>query len=872
MKSKLHILFILITAGLFTLALDFAPPTPPGPIDPYLNGIFSETAPGEVGSWGVEEAYPDITIPSPLLMKPFPGTSDLMVLSKLGVVYRTSVETQETSTLLDITDRSFKKGEAGTTGMVLHPEFGNDLEPDKQLIYIFYRHKHLPDEWSERGFNRLSKFAWDEASQTFDRNTEEILIQQYDTCSWHNGGGLHFGPDGFLYLAVGDEGFEENQRRSTQRIDGGLFSGILRIDVDNDPTRSHPIRRQPVAFSEVPSSWPDKATYTQGYSIPNDNPWLSTDGSILEEFYAIGLRSPFSTIYDPLEDQIWTLDVGSDKREEINRVNREDNLQWPYIEGTRKSDEHEKPTQLIGNEKKPIYEYERSVGSAAMGGGIYRGAKFPSLFGKYLFADFTQNKVMSLAFLGNAALDAHQTLIPDLESEGISLLEESGITGVHITEDGEVLIMVSSAANEWQDAGKILRLTQSVIVPDPPALLSETGVFVDLENLEPISELIPYTVNAPLWSDRATKQRWMAIPNQAGLSLEEQQIKFQSRGNWTFPEGTVFVKHFDLPTTTDIEGPMAKVETRFFIIGKDQEAYGVTYKWNEEGTDAELLRIGDSRDFDIMEGGELAFTQTWDYPSRDQCISCHNTKAGSVLGVNTHQMNGDYYYRDLGKEMNQIEYLSATGILNQEISNASNLHKSYNIEDGAVDLGLRIRSYLDSNCASCHRLGGVSMISLDFRYDLPLKFHNSINFPTLSQASNLDHLIIEPGNHAESELWVRDASSDDNKMPPLARNIVDQVYVDSLAKWIDGLTLEDGINDEFLLFPNPSDGYVYARFSDEWDQPIVITIYSTSGKLMHSSISESTTAYIEVSDYSAGTYILRATNRELKLVKKFVVQ
>ncbi len=871
MTIRFRNFLVLLTAGLIALSLDLAPPSPPGPIGPYLNGIFSETAPGEVGSWGVEEAYPEISIPSPLLMKPFPGSSDLMVLSKLGIIYRVSLENQTTSTLLDITDRSFKKGEAGTTGMALHPEFGNPSSPDKQSIFVFYRHKHLPDEWSERGFNRLSKFDWDSTTESFDRDTEEILIQQYDTCSWHNGGGLHFQPDGFLYLALGDEGFEENQKRSTQTLSGGLFSGILRIDVDNDPARSHPIRRQPVAFSEVPNSWPDKATYTQGYSIPNDNPWLFPDGSALEEFYAVGLRSPFSTFYDTIARQIWTLDVGSDKREEINQVNREDNLQWPYVEGTLESELHERPAQIIGNEKKPIYEYKRSVGSAAMGGGIYRGAKFPSLFGKYLFADFTQNKVMSLGFLGMAALDEHQTLIPDLASEGIALPEEVGITGVHITADGEVLLMISNA-QDWAGPGKILRLTQKVVIPDPPTLLSETGIFIDMEKLEPLPELIPYTVNAPLWSDRAIKQRWMAIPNQEGLTQQEQQIKFQSRGNWTFPEGTVFIKHFELPLTTDKEGPFARLETRIFVIGKDQEAYGLTYKWNEAGTDAELLRIGDSRDFDIMEGGELAFTQTWDYPSRDQCISCHNAKAGSVLGVNTHQMNADYYYRDLGKEMNQIEYLSETGILNQEVPDATRLHKSYNIEDGEVDLGLRIRSYLDSNCASCHRLGGVSMISMDFRYDLPLKLHNSINFPTLSQASDPSHMIIEPGNHEESELWVRDASNSENKMPPLARNMVDKVYVDSLAKWIDGLSLEDGINEEFLLFPNPSDGFVYARFSDNWEQPIKITIYSTSGKLMYDAISESTTAYIEVADFGVGTYILRATNRELKLVRKFVVQ
>ena len=95
---------------------------------------------------------------------------------------------------------------------------------------------------------------------------------------------------------------------STQRLDLSLFSGIIRIDVDNDPTRSHPIRRQPNAIWE--SEWKStdfEDNYSQGYSIPNDNPWLSPDGSHLEEFYAIGVRSPYSTYYDTMEDEIWLI-------------------------------------------------------------------------------------------------------------------------------------------------------------------------------------------------------------------------------------------------------------------------------------------------------------------------------------------------------------------------------------------------------------------------------------------------------------------------------------------------------------------------------------------------------------------------------------
>jgi len=120
---------------------------------------------------------------------------------------------------------------------------------------------------------------------------------------------------------------------SNQKLDGGLFGGIIRIDIDNDPTRSHPIRRQPRVNEAPPADFAGWETFTQGYSIPNDNPWLSPDSTNLEEFYAIGLRSPYSVYFDKETENIWVADVGSDIAEEINKVDYGDNLQWPFREG-----------------------------------------------------------------------------------------------------------------------------------------------------------------------------------------------------------------------------------------------------------------------------------------------------------------------------------------------------------------------------------------------------------------------------------------------------------------------------------------------------------------------------------------------------------
>ncbi len=747
-------------------------------IQPYLNGVFSETPPGEVGSWTVDDSFEEIKIASPLRILPFPNSDDNLVLSKLGEVWQVNFANQTQKLILDIKDRSFKLGEAGTVGMALHPKFGDEENLDKQLIFIFYRTKPQPDEWSELGFNRLSKFSWNTDTQTFDADSEEILFQQYDRSSWHNGGAMFFGPDGFLYVSLGDEGAAEHQEESTQRIDGGLFSGVIRIDIDNDPNKSHPINRQPKANATPQQGW--GKTFSQGYSIPNDNPWLSGDGSTLEEFFAIGIRSPYSTSYDNIEDNIWVLDVGSEVREEISQVKKGDNLQWPYIEGTLKSEVHEKPIELIGNEKPPLFEYDRSIDNAIIGGGVYRGSVFVNLYGKYLFADFGKSKLMALTYNKSTKPD-YEILIPNLTNLNIDLPEKPGISGVHILANGEVLLTV--IGEDHTKPGKLLKLQQRKVQPDPPNRLSDLGAFSDLINLQVADGVIPYQVIAPLWSDRAIKYRWMAIPDQ-------QKIQFSSNDNWIFPEGTVFIKHFELPLSEAPSSATSKLETRFFIVGKNQQSYGLTYKWNEDGTDATLLRTQDSKEFDIMENGNLSFKQHWVFPSRDQCLSCHNKNANYVLGVKTHQLNSELFYPDLAIHKNQLEYLSDKGVLSSTITNADNFNRAFAIDDENADLELRIRSYMDSNCAPCHQLGGVADVNMDLRYEIPLQFQNTLNFDTQSSASNPNHQLIKPGDHQASEIWVRDASLEENRMPPLARNLNDKQYLKYLAEWIDGLSDE----------------------------------------------------------------------------------
>jgi len=853
--------------GICGILLTTSPP--PGAVGAYMDGVFPESQPGANSKWELIDPMPNLTLKSPLRMVRMPNAEDYLVLSKAGLVYRVSVADEQKSIALDISHLTFKKGDSGSTGMALHPKFGDSNFPDKQEVYIFYKSKPDPEKWSSLGYNRLSKFKWSETLGKFDEESEEILIQQFDRHEWHDGGGLFFDDKGFLFLSLGDEGADEFQSDSNQKIDGGLFSGVLRIDIDNDMSRSHPIRRQPTGNDSPPEGW--WPTYTQGYSIPNDNPWLDESGGVLEEYYALGTRSPYSMHYDKEKDEIWLADVGSSVREEINIVEAGDNLQWPYMEGYELSEVHSKPANLIGNEKEVYFEYDRSIGSCIIGGGIYRGSLFSGLNGKYLFADYTGDKIAALTRNGSNNSPTHEVLLSDISGIPVGMMEETRISGLHIADDGNIYVMIYGA--NYAEESKILQLKSKNEVPDPPSKLSDIGVFEDLVSLRVRNGIIPYNVNAPLWSDGALKKRWMMIPNDGIFDEPSEKIIFNKEADWTFPEGTVFIKHFELPLSNEEDAEISRLETRFFVIGKDGRGYGLSYKWNDEGTEAFLLSGGETKSFDIYEDGQYAYTQSWEYPSRDQCLSCHNENAKYVLGVKTHQLNSLLEYEHSNEKINQLDYLNSHKIFSTDIGYTGFMLQSYHIENEKTDLEDRIASYLDANCSSCHREGGIPDLNLDFRYNSSQNLKRFVDWPTESHASTSGRPIVTKGDHENSEIWVRDASELSNQMPPLGRTFVDQIYVDSLAKWIDNIREEEIPKfSDLSVYPNPTSDWLAIRVQEDWEPPFVFDIKSISGKDIRRFQSDQKFEFVDLQYVPAGTYILSVSATNLRQTRKFVVK
>jgi uncharacterized repeat protein (TIGR03806 family) len=316
-----------------------------------------------------------------------------------------------------------------------------------------------------------------------------------------------------------------------------------------------------------------------------------------------------------------------------------------------------------------------------------------------------------------------------------------------------------------------------------PPLLSQTGVFANLVTLAPAHDLMPYDLILPFWSDGAQKARFVAIP--AG------KVKVSAEGEWTFPPGTVFTKTFELPLDAAHPGHMRRLETRLLVIGRDGNPYGVDYKWRADLSDADLLPDSDSEDIAIVDAEGRPHTQTWYYPSRKDCLTCHNNHTPGELGPKTRQMNRTLRYPD-GVTENQLEHWSRLGLFEpaldaQAIATAPALARP---DDTSRSLQDRARSYLDANCGHCHRPGGT-VANFDARYSTPAAQQKIIDGPVLID-QGIDHArVISPHDPWRSIMLMRVDTNGDVRMPPVARKTIDEQGVTLLRAWIESMPGRD---------------------------------------------------------------------------------
>jgi uncharacterized repeat protein (TIGR03806 family) len=309
-----------------------------------------------------------------------------------------------------------------------------------------------------------------------------------------------------------------------------------------------------------------------------------------------------------------------------------------------------------------------------------------------------------------------------------------------------------------------------------PLLLSQTGAFSDIRNRIPSKALIPYDLIVAFWSDGAIKTRWVAIPGD--------EIKFSATGQWIFPEGTVFVKNFDLPVDAAEPNAKRRLETRLLVRDSAGGVYGVTYKWRADESDADLLPGSLLENISVKTGKGQARQQSWYYPSRKDCSTCHTAGAGGVLGVKTRQLNHDFSYPS-GITDNELRTWNHIGIFNRTIPSdeLDGLPALAALDDTRRSLEDRARSYLDANCSHCHHPGGT-VAYFDARYTTPLAQQGLIDGPVLIDQGIDRPRIISPHDIWRSIAFMRANTDGDIRMPPLARETIDQYGVSLLSQWI----------------------------------------------------------------------------------------
>lgn len=723
-------------------------------------------------AFSVVNAFPGVSFSNPATMESQQGnTKRLFVGERGGKIFLIPDVTASTPVkilYLDLSAITLDDGnEQGLKGFALHPDFAENG-------YFFVAYNHL-----EAGLEyvRLSRFkaATPATNTPIPVSTEEILINQLfkpesgNQPRVHNLAECNFGPDGYLYLGLGDADGHPDPSDNSQRIDKNFWSCLMRIDVDLEPEDNTAADGTGGDDANLrPNSHP--AVVLHGgyplYEIPADNPFIGATSfngfpvvptNVRTEFYAVGLRNPWQFTWDPPNGNLWVGDVGFNTREEINLVTKGGNYGWVFMEGTLTRKGTPPPgANLIG----PVYEYDHGSGpyqgNAIIGGLVYRGSSYPSLVGKYMFADHLSGNIWSMNTDGGPPVVQR-------------IAGESGITCFAMDPSGGNLLMLDLGD------GAVRRLVATASNDGFPPTLSATGVFADLTDLSPNPGVVPYEPNLTFWSDHAVKSRWFVIKN------TEDQFNWSTEGTWQAPVGAVFVKHFELEMERGNPATRKRLETRL-LMRTTTGNYGVSYRWNEQGTEAALVADeGVSFDLNVIDQG-TPVVQTWQIPSRSQCGTCHTAQGGHFLSLNTRQLNRDGFMA--GTPGNFLTLMELSGYLDQLPQSPRFLPRHVRPDETAFTLETRARSWLAVNCSYCHQDGGIGGGEFDVSPQLSLEATGIVNGGT--STAGPPYKLVAPGAHDLSVIWNRAAAANGfTRMPPLATRQVDPKGIQLLQDWID---------------------------------------------------------------------------------------
>lgn len=316
----------------------------------------------------IVEAFPHLSFDQPVdIQSPKDGSGRLFVLSQQGMIYEfdNHSESKTIEVFLDIRNNVLYGGEQGLLGLAFHPDYKNNgyffidytaNNPRRTVISRFQVSAENPDK--------------------ADPSSEEIILEVDQPYPNHNGGQVAFGPDGYLYISLGDGGSGGDPLNAGQDLTM-LLGSLLRIDVNNK-------------------------TNGNNYAIPLDNPFKDNEHGYKEEIFAYGLRNVWRFSFDN-QNKLWAADVGQNKWEEINIIEKGKNYGWRIMEGNHcfNPETNCDTTGLI----RPVWEYGHNEmgGYSITGGFVYNGNSAPGLSGKYIYADYVSGKIWALDYINGVA-------------------------------------------------------------------------------------------------------------------------------------------------------------------------------------------------------------------------------------------------------------------------------------------------------------------------------------------------------------------------------------------------------------------------------------------------------------------------------------
>ena len=568
------------------------------------------------------------------------------------------------------------------------------------------------------------------------------------------------------------------------------------------------------------------------YGVPADNPFFGNDRGWREEIWAFGFRNPWRFSFDPPTGLIWVGDVGDIDREEINLVERGGNYGWRRMEGSVCRD----PAGCNDDSLlPPTFEYGRDEGAAVIGGFVYQGERYDGLTGSYLFADFASRKVWALRGDGG-----------QWQSELLAVVE-NGVLAFGRDAEGEVLVLTRDA---------IYRLEPAPERELPPPRLSQAGIFADIDSQTPAAGVMPYHVNVPLWSDGAGKRRYLKLP-------EGGSIQFSLLNAWKPPAGTVMIKSFYVEERI--------VETRLLIKRPSHPGWdGYSYQWNDEGTDAFLLGVAHTEEYETA--GSPGVVHRHMFPSPSQCGDCHTAASGYLLGMRTEQLNRD----------GQIEAWENAGLFTGELPEAQTWRRLPAPGDESASVQARARAYLAANCSSCHRPGHSTRATFDIRFGTSLVESGLLAEAGLGKLeSGVDGRLVKPGEPLRSVLYLRMLDFGKERMPPLATARIDTEGADLVRRWIEllGPTTSVALHSRpyrFALappYPNPTNSGVMIPFQLATKEMASLEFFNLAGQKVETLLRSEVPAGEHVfrwdgSTRASGVYLVRLTAGSRTQVRK----